>query len=278
VTRYDARPSARSAGFSAINPDFNGAEQECAGLHQHNVRGGLRFNTALAFLDPVHGRANLTVITGELVTGLVIDGDLVTGVRARVGGADCVIGAARRSGAPLAGVNGLAALLAGRPLCATRPLHFFRSDGPMPEAVELRLTIPPGLGPADDVLAELRERVGIVEAERAAERQRTGRRVCGRRTVLAQSWRGQPVSRGEPSARGSRLPTVGADGGATAQPRLRAGVHGGSTAVAGRRPGPQLGFARCQFFTALRRRRLASSSRTALWLTPRLCILVTAKA
>ena len=29
----------------------------------------------------------------------------------------------------------------------------------------------------------------------AAERQRTGRRVCGRRAVLAQSWRGQPTSR-----------------------------------------------------------------------------------
>ena len=93
------------------------------------------------------------------------------------------------------GVNGLAALLAGRPLRATRPLHFFRADGPMPNTVELRLTIPPGLGPEADVLAELRERVGMVEAERAAERERTGQRVCGRRAVLAQSWHGQPVSR-----------------------------------------------------------------------------------
>jgi choline dehydrogenase len=91
VTRYDARPSARSAAVSAINPHFNGAEQEGARLHQHYVRGGLRFHTALAFLDPVRGRANLTVITGALVTGLVIDGHLVTDVRARVGGADCVI-------------------------------------------------------------------------------------------------------------------------------------------------------------------------------------------
>jgi REP element-mobilizing transposase RayT len=93
------------------------------------------------------------------------------------------------------GVNGLAALLAGRPLRATRPLHFFRPDGPMPDTVELRLTIPPGLGPEADVLAELRERVGMVEALCAAERRRTGRRVCGRRAVLAQSWRGQPASR-----------------------------------------------------------------------------------
>ena len=109
------------------------------------------------------------------------------------------------------GVNGLAALLAGRPLRATRPLHFFRADGPMPATVEMRLTIPPGLGPEAEVLAELRERVGMVEAEHAAERQRTGRRVCGRRAVLAQSWRSQPVSR-EPrrnSACGSRLPTSG---------------------------------------------------------------------
>lgn len=44
------------------------------------------------------------------------------------------------------------------------------------------------------LLAELRVRVQAVEAERAAERQRTGRRVCGRRAVLAQSWRNQPTS------------------------------------------------------------------------------------
>jgi REP element-mobilizing transposase RayT len=93
------------------------------------------------------------------------------------------------------GVNGLGALLAGRPLRATRPLHFFRPDGSMPETVEMPLSIPPELGPAADVLAELRERVRVVEDERAAERQRTGGRVCGRRAVLAQSWRGQPTSR-----------------------------------------------------------------------------------
>ena len=62
------------------------------------------------------------------------------------------------------GVNGLAALLAGRPLRATRPLHFFRSTGAMPETVELRLTIPAELGPETEVLAELRERVSQVES------------------------------------------------------------------------------------------------------------------
>jgi putative transposase len=92
------------------------------------------------------------------------------------------------------GVNGLTALLSGRPLRATRPLHFFRADGAMPEAVELALTLPLELGPADAVLAELRDRVRAVELARAAERQRTGGRVQGRRAVLAQSWRDRPAS------------------------------------------------------------------------------------
>jgi putative transposase len=92
------------------------------------------------------------------------------------------------------GVNGLAALLAGRSLRARRPQHFFRPDGPMPEEVEMRLTIPPELGPESEVLAELRERVQTVEVEHDAERRQTGRRVLGRRAVLQQSWRGFPSS------------------------------------------------------------------------------------
>ena len=93
------------------------------------------------------------------------------------------------------GVNGLSALLTGTPLRATRPLHFFRPDGEMPDALELALTIPPELGPAAAVLTELRDRVRTIELDRAAERQRTGGRILGRRGVLAQSWRDQPGSR-----------------------------------------------------------------------------------
>jgi hypothetical protein len=44
------------------------------------------------------------------------------------------------------------------------------------------------------VIAELRDRVRAVELGRAAERARTGRRVLGRRAVLAQSWRESPIS------------------------------------------------------------------------------------
>ena len=91
------------------------------------------------------------------------------------------------------GVNGLNAALARRPVRARRPWHFFRPEGPMPKDVEMRFTIPPELGPEEEVLAELRERVRAREGELAGERQRTGRRVVGRRAVLAASWRSQPA-------------------------------------------------------------------------------------
>ena len=42
------------------------------------------------------------------------------------------------------GVNGLAALLGGRTLHATRPRHFFCPGGSMPPAVTLTLALPPG--------------------------------------------------------------------------------------------------------------------------------------
>jgi len=93
------------------------------------------------------------------------------------------------------GVNGFSALLNGRTLRARRPLHFFRPDGRMPDELEMSPTIPAELGPAAEVLSELRGRVHRLELERAAERLRTGGRVLGRRAVLAQSWRDQPGSR-----------------------------------------------------------------------------------
>jgi hypothetical protein len=64
----------------------------------------------------------------------------------------------------------------------------------MPDAVELRLVIPPELGPEAGVLAELRQRVQAVEEEVAAERRRTGRCVYSRRAVRQQSWRDRPAS------------------------------------------------------------------------------------
>ena len=92
------------------------------------------------------------------------------------------------------GVNGLAALLDGRTLEATRPRHFFRPAGPMPAAVTLTFVLPPELGDSQQLRAELRTQVAAVEAAMAAERMCTGARVLGRRMVLRQSWRACPAS------------------------------------------------------------------------------------
>lgn len=92
------------------------------------------------------------------------------------------------------GVNGLGALLTGRPLRAHRPLHFYRRNGMMPEAVELRLTIPAELGPEAEVLTELRQRVAVAEDEFATERSHAGKQIYGRRAVLRQSWSARPAS------------------------------------------------------------------------------------
>jgi len=92
------------------------------------------------------------------------------------------------------GVNGLRALITGRPLRAQRPRHFFRSEGLMPDHVEMQLTIPAELGPEAEVLDELGHRVNAAVAAIAAERHRNGRRVLGRRAVLHQSWWERPTS------------------------------------------------------------------------------------
>ncbi len=74
-----------------VSDDFNGADQEGAGIYQHTVRGNQRASTAAEFLDPVRGRANLTVITDAHALGLVRKGDRSTGVRCRIGGSEQVI-------------------------------------------------------------------------------------------------------------------------------------------------------------------------------------------
>lgn len=87
------------------------------------------------------------------------------------------------------------ALLSGRPLKATRPRHFFREHGSMPEVVELTLGLPQEFPEKELFLAELERRIAAVEEQQAQERMQTGRRVMGRRSVLRQSWRDTPNSR-----------------------------------------------------------------------------------
>jgi REP element-mobilizing transposase RayT len=90
------------------------------------------------------------------------------------------------------GVNTFAALRGQRELQARRPRHFFRSEGPMPGERTLKLVIPPELGSAAALIAELVERVDTLEHQAAAQRRLKGTRIVGRRGVLEQHWRDAP--------------------------------------------------------------------------------------
>ncbi|MEG4105678.1 GMC family oxidoreductase N-terminal domain-containing protein [Microcoleus sp. S13_C5] len=62
------------------NPDFNGAQQEGAGLYQLTVKDGKRHSAAAAFLLPILNRPNLTIATEALVTQLLFEGTRTVGV------------------------------------------------------------------------------------------------------------------------------------------------------------------------------------------------------
>jgi putative transposase len=88
------------------------------------------------------------------------------------------------------GITSLDSLLHGKPLVATRPRHFFRDEGGMPEAVALTFARPQGfehLSPsefANLVGAEIQR----VEEAAALDRAQTGKPLLGRRGVLSQPW------------------------------------------------------------------------------------------
>jgi choline dehydrogenase-like flavoprotein len=86
--------AARQAGY-AINPDFNGAEQEGVGLYQVTHRNGERCSAAKAYLTPARSRSNLTVITDVRVTRIVTEGRRATGVEFIQAGSKQRLGAAR---------------------------------------------------------------------------------------------------------------------------------------------------------------------------------------
>ena len=95
------------------------------------------------------------------------------------------------------GVSALASILHGKPLVATRPNHFFREEGLMPEAVTLSFARPRGyehVSPAD-FAALVTHRIRQVEESVAGDRQRAGWQVLGRRAVLGQRWSDRPGGR-----------------------------------------------------------------------------------
>ena len=63
--------------------DFNDGNNEGSGFFEVNQNGGLRWNTAKAFLRPALKRPNLRLMTGAEAERLTLDGKRVTGVRFR---------------------------------------------------------------------------------------------------------------------------------------------------------------------------------------------------
>ncbi len=68
------------------NPDFNGAEQEGAGIYQMTIKGARRNSAARAFLRPAMKRANLRVMTHAMVTKVIIEEGRAVGVEYVRGG------------------------------------------------------------------------------------------------------------------------------------------------------------------------------------------------
>jgi len=77
--------AAQAAGYP-YNPDYNGEKQEGVGLFQFTIKNGERWGTGKAYLRPALERPNLTLKSGVLVTGLVIEGNRVKGVKYLVDG------------------------------------------------------------------------------------------------------------------------------------------------------------------------------------------------
>jgi len=71
--------AARELGHP-MTSDFNGAQQEGAGWHELSIHDGKRQSTAVAYLHPAMGRANLTVLTGAHTRRLILSGARCTGV------------------------------------------------------------------------------------------------------------------------------------------------------------------------------------------------------
>jgi choline dehydrogenase-like flavoprotein len=72
--------AAEAAGYPR-NPDYNGATQDGVGYYQVNQKNGRRVTAVDAWLNPARRRANLTVETGVLVTGIDLAGGRAIGVR-----------------------------------------------------------------------------------------------------------------------------------------------------------------------------------------------------
>lgn len=95
------------------------------------------------------------------------------------------------------GVSSLAAILHGKGFIGSRPKHFFRDEGVMPETVILTFNRPRGFEQmtATDFAALVIDRIRQFEEHSASERRRERAVVLGRRSVLRQAWKARPRDR-----------------------------------------------------------------------------------
>ncbi len=86
--------SAVSAGMKPTE-DFNGAEQEGAGLYQVTCNKGRRWSVNDAYLTPARKRPNLDVETGAFATRIEVEGSRAVGVTYRAHGREITVRATR---------------------------------------------------------------------------------------------------------------------------------------------------------------------------------------
>ena len=74
--------AAKQAGIP-YTPDFNGANQEGVGYFQTTTRGGSRWSTARAYLQPARRRRNLEVVTAAHATRVIVENGRAVAVEYR---------------------------------------------------------------------------------------------------------------------------------------------------------------------------------------------------
>ena len=79
--------AAQEAGHP-YNDDVAGPSLEGVGQYDHTVQKGRRQSAAVSYLRPAQGRPNLTVVTGAMVTQVLIEAGRAVGVTYRQGGRD----------------------------------------------------------------------------------------------------------------------------------------------------------------------------------------------
>jgi len=88
------REAAQEIGIAPID-DFNDGDNEGAGYFPVNQKGGIRWNSRKAFLDPAKDRSNLSIVTGAQVERLTLDGRRVAGLELVVNGRPSKVWAGR---------------------------------------------------------------------------------------------------------------------------------------------------------------------------------------